>query len=231
MKAGIVAGITLAISAVVVCFVPLVNAAYTVTVNYEDTETYYEDEPYKDTETYYVDEPYQAVETYLETETLEYHIVEHHYGYAMEDLPTGAEPPCAWAFISLLNTDTASGTFTIHFYLTVERLTPIGEDRFELVSNDYQDSRELHLEPGEIGTWEKYWTEIDLAPEDNCRWGYEATGSNTIEKQRTVTKYRQVEKQRTVTKYRQVAKERPVTKQHQEMRFKRVTMLDYLLRY
>jgi hypothetical protein len=161
-----------------------------VNVSYQDTETYYENEPYQDTETYNV------------TEALEYHIIERHYGYAMENLPIGAKPPCAWGVISLLNTDTVSGKFIVHFHLTVEQLTPTGADRFDFVSNDYQDSKELHLEPGEIGTWEKYWTEIDLAPEDNCSWRYEVTGSKTVEKQRTVTKYRQVEQERTVTRYK-----------------------------
>ena len=193
--------------ALVVCLVPLVTVAYEVTVDYEDTETYYEDEPYEATETYY------------ETNPLDYHIVEYHEGYAMENLPPGANPPCAWALMTLLNTDTASGTFTVRLYLTVERLTPVGEDRYEFVSNDYQDTKQLHLEPGQIGTWQKYWTEIDLAPEDNCRWGYDIAGSNTTEKQRTVTRYRQVEKQRTVTK------------QRQETRYKKVTLLDYLLHY
>jgi hypothetical protein len=160
------------------------------------------DVPYQVTETYYENEPYQDVETYNETEPLEYHIVEYHEGYAMENLPIGAKPPCAWAIITLLNTDIVSGTFIVHFYLTVEFLTSIGEDRFDFVSQDYQDSKELYLEPGEIGTWEKYWTEIDLAPEDNCLWRYEVTGSKTIEKQRTVTKYREVQRERTVTHYK-----------------------------
>ena len=160
------------------------------------------DVPYQEMETYYLDEPYQDTETYNETEPLEYHIVNSLEGYAMENLPIGVEHPCPWASVTVLNTDTASGTFTVHFYLTNECLTPVAEDRFNFVSKDYQDSKELHLEPGEIGTMEKYWTEIDLADECGCRWGHEVTGSKTIEKQRTVTKYRQVARERTVTRYK-----------------------------
>ena len=40
------------IAVLVICFVPLMNTAYTAIVDYEDTETYYEDEPYQETETY-----------------------------------------------------------------------------------------------------------------------------------------------------------------------------------
>ena len=205
MKKVVISLVTVVAVVLVAGLVPLLEVPFPVTVQYQDTETYY------------VDEPYEVVETYFETETLEYHIVEYHVGYAMENLPIGAKPPCAWALITLLNTDTASGTFIIHLYLTVECLTPIGEDRFDFVSNDYQDSKELYLEPGEIGTWEKYWTEIDLSPESNCRWGYEVTGSKTVEKQRTATKYRQVQRERTVTRERT------------ETHYKRVPIFQYLL--
>ena len=40
-----------------------------------------------------------------------------------------------------------------------------------------------------------------------------------------------VEKQRTVTKYRQEERQRTVTKQRPETRYKKVTLLDYLLHY
>ena len=53
MKIGIVAGVIVLIIALVVCLVPGVEVAYTVTVDYQDTETYYEDEPYEDTGSYY----------------------------------------------------------------------------------------------------------------------------------------------------------------------------------
>ncbi len=40
-----------------------------------------------------------------------------------------------------------------------------------------------------------------------------------------------MEKVRTVTKYMQVEKERTVTKQRTETRYKKVTLLDYILHY
>ena len=52
MKVGIVAGIVIAILALVVWLAPLKTVAYEVTVNYEDVETYYENEPYQVTENY-----------------------------------------------------------------------------------------------------------------------------------------------------------------------------------
>lgn len=162
------------------------------------------DVPYQDTESYYEDEPYEATETYYETEPLQYHVVQYQQGYAMEDLPIGIEHSCPWVSLTVLNTDTVSETFTVYFYITVECLTPVAEDRFDFTSNDYQDSIELYLEPGEIGTVEKYWGEVGIAPHPcgGSYWGYEVTGSKTIEKQRTVTKYRQVQRERAVTCYK-----------------------------
>ena len=185
MKKVVISIVIVVAIALVVGFVPIVEV------------------PYQDTETYYVDEPYEVTETYYETEPLKYHIVNSLEGYAMENLPIGVELPCPWASVTVLNTDTASGTFIVHFTLTVECLTPIAESRFNFVSKDYQDGKELYLVAGEIGTTEKYWTEIDYIDDDcNCRWGHEVTGSKTIEKQRTVTKYREVERERTVTRYK-----------------------------
>ena len=64
MKIGIVVGIVIAVLALVVCLVPLKEVAYAVTVDYEDTETYYENEPYED------------IGTYSETAVLDYEVIE-----------------------------------------------------------------------------------------------------------------------------------------------------------
>lgn len=191
MKKIVIGIVIVAAFVVVVGFVPLMDI------------------PYETTETYYVDEPYEVIETYFETEPLEYHIITSSHGYAMENLPMGAEPPCCFVSITLLNTDTVSGTFIIRFYTTVKCLITIAEDRFSFVSEDYQDDEELYLEPGEIGTMEKYWTEVDIPTgvdmldECGCMWTMpDVTGSKTIERERTVTKYRQVERERTITRYK-----------------------------
>lgn len=186
----VVISIVIAVAVVVVVgFVPLVGAEY------------------RYTETYNEDEPYEVTETYTETEPLEYQILNRQYGIAMENLPIGVEPSCPYASITVLNTDTASGTFIVHFYLTVECLIPIGEDTFSFASNDYQDSKELYLEPGKIGTLEKYWVESDYVG-DRCdidAWSDDITpDTKQVEKERTVTKYRQVEKERLVFQYNRV---------------------------
>jgi len=46
-KIGIAVGIIILVAALVVCLIPLKTVAYTVMVDYQDTETYYEDEPYQ----------------------------------------------------------------------------------------------------------------------------------------------------------------------------------------
>jgi hypothetical protein len=64
MKVGIIISIVIAIAVLVIALVPLKEVAYTVTVDYEATETYYEREPY------------QAIESYTETVPLEYEVVD-----------------------------------------------------------------------------------------------------------------------------------------------------------
>ena len=92
----IVVGVILAIIAVVVCFVPLKEVAYTVTVDYQDVETYYEDEPY------------EAIETYYETEPLSYEVVEA-FAQVEETTPV--------AYVTLRNRDSVAGTFTVQLTL------------------------------------------------------------------------------------------------------------------
>jgi hypothetical protein len=62
-----------------------------------------------------------------------------------------------------------------------------------------------------------------ISEEGDEKWLADPTADNT--------EYRLVEKERTVTKYRQVEKQRTVTKQRPETRYKKVTILDYLLHY
>jgi len=238
MKIGIAVGIVIAIVALVVCLVPLKTVAYTVMVDYEDTETYYENEPY------------QVVENYTETVLCDYKVTKSYDEIVKvlyrddEEIPgvpreVGFGDPAPKGFVTVKNTDDAAGTFTIHFsfwewdeymsgFFPVER---------------YQEGEvELYIEPGEsdtavflayrlgtgtgeggmkeffdFDTWEPFY--ISYEPGG---WGWEYTiteATKTIEQERTVTRYRQVEKQRTVIK------------QHQETRYKKVTLLDYLLHY
>lgn len=225
MKIGITVGIVIAILALVVCLVPLKEVAYAVAVDYEDTETFYENEPYEDTETYYEDEPYEDIETYYEDEPLDYEVIksyvkkdtikEHQQiiigGIVFQDEVVNI--PIQVACVDVKNTDTIAGTFTVVFNVA------------EPMLGEHSLNRKLDLTPNQI--------ETATCPSENLGvWNYSITPSTkTIEKQREVTKYKQVEKQRTVTKYEQVEKQRVVTKQQEETRYKKITLLDYSLHY
>jgi len=191
MKIGIAIGATIVTLAVVICFAPLVTVPYEVTVDYQDTETYYEDEPYEDTE------------TYTETVPLDYEVVQ------TEGHVEGTTPAVS---VAVQNTDSVPGTFTVSLSI---RSNIWGELIYFL---DY-DEKELYLDPGETGTATNRADDVNVE-ESDWSWSYDVTpGTKEVEKERTVTKYRQVEKQRTVTR------------QRQETRYKKVTLLDYLLHY
>jgi len=280
MKAGMALCIiiALAIIALVACLVPLKEVPYTVTVDYQDTETYYENEPYEDIETYYEDEPYQVIETYYEDEpyeeteiyyedvSLNYQVInsyddEGSYqerrrivlgGVVVQDKIVTVYYPVV--HIVIKNIDDSAGEYGIRstldavnkdIYLTLDDDMTVNYDSFlfDALSYSYNkevtaiiqpdESKEITFEFKEVDTFEEYY-----------KWEYEITpGTKPIEKQRTITKhrqvekertvtrYREVEKERTVTKYRQVEKERTVIKQRPETRYKRITLIYYLLHY
>ena len=191
-------GIVIAIAALVICLVPLKTVAYTVMVDYEDTETYYESEPYDD------------VETYTETVPLEYEVVE-------SDIDV--EGQTATVSVIVRNQDSVAGTFTVGLSV-IYGCTFISPGSIQLTSMVASDEQELYLGPHDTGT---ATYSADNPYPANCgfdSWSYDVTpDTKEVERERTVTKYRQVEKQRTVTK------------QRQETRYKKVTLLDYLLHY
>lgn len=209
-KIGIAVGVIIAVVAIVVCLVPLKEVAYTVTVDYQDTETYYEDEP---------------CEVQI-TEPLDYEVVK-----AYEDIDKGTTPI---ACITLRNIDNVSGTFNIHFtFYAIEktaksifeaRYPELTKEEWKMLSRKYRGDVALNLEAGQVGTaryiakrqlTEHIFDDVDMDV-DEWFWEHEVSpGTKTV----TKTEYRQVEKQRTVTK------------QHPETRYKRITLLDYLLHY
>lgn len=212
MKIGIVAGVIVLVIALIVCLVPLKEVAYTLAVDYEDIETYYEDEPYEDTETYCEPVPLSYDETsYVKEDTIK----ERHRiiigGIVFQD--EVVEIPIQVASVDVRNTDDIAGSFTVSFY----GITPLfGSPSL---------NKKLDLSPGEVKT-------ATCPTETLGTWHYDVIPSTkTVEKERIVTKYRQVEKQRTITAYRQVEKERTVWKKRLETGYKKVTVLDYLLHY
>ena len=181
MKIGIAVGVVIAVVALVICLVPLKWASYEVTVDYEDIETYYENEPYED------------IEIYTETVPLEYEVVE-------SDIDV--EGQTATVSVVLRNQDSVTGTFTVDLSI-IYGCTFIGPGSIELTSMVASDEQELYLEPDDMGT---ATYNADNPYPSNCgfdSWSYEITPSTKeVKGERTVTKYKQVEKQRTVTRQR-----------------------------
>jgi len=200
VKIGIAVAVAVATLALVICLVPLKEVSCAVTVDYEDTETYYENEAYNATETYTENVPLSfEANDYIKDDT----ILEHRQliigGIVFQD--EIVEVPIEIACVKVKNTDDIVGTFTVSF------------SGFEPMFGEISLTRTLSLAPGQRETAECPADSID-------DWDYEVMpGTKQVEQERTVTKYRQVEKQRTVTR------------QRPETRYKRVTLLDYLLHY
>ena len=177
--------IVLAIVAAIVwvgAFVPLVETAYAVTVQYEDTETYY------------VDEPYEVTETYSETVPLDYDVVRNE-AYVQGNT--------FHASVEVRNEDDSAGTFLVEFSV-VYGCTFISPGSIHITSTPFDHEEELHLAPKAKRT--ARFT-VDNEEPANCdvdSWSYWVSPSTKeVVQERTVTEYRQVEKERTVTKERE----------------------------
>jgi len=190
-KVAIIIGIV-AIIAIVICAVPLISAPYTVLVDYEDTETYYEDEPYQSTETYTENVP-------LTFETNAY--VDEDVTYEHQQIIIGGivfqdeivEVTIYIASVEVKNIDDVAGEFVVSF------------SGFQPMFGEHSLTRTLDLSPGQEETAE--------CPADVINdWDYQVMpGTKEVAQQRTVTKYRQVEKQRTVIKQQQETRYKKVT--------------------
>jgi len=199
-KIGITIGI-IAVIAIIICLPTLKSVPYTVMVDYEDTQTYYEDEPYLATETYIEQVPLDfESDGYLRRETNE----ERHTiiigDVVFQDEIVEVEFDVAK--VDVTNFDDVSGDFVVSF------------SGFIPMFGQTTLTRTLTLGPGQTSTAECPGNSIIN------EWDYEVTpDTKGVEKERTVTKYEQVEKQRTVTR------------QREETHYKKVTLLDYLLHY
>ena len=200
MKIGIIIGVVILVLALVICLVPLKEVAYAVTVDYEDTETYYEDEPYEVTETYTEDVPLSfEADGYVKTDT-----IEEHQQIIIGDVVVYDEivdVPIQVACVDVENTDDIAGNFTVSF------------SGIDPMFGSPSLTTSLNLGVGEQKTAECPAESLD-------DWSYEVTPST-----------KEVEGERTIIKYRQVEKQRTVIKQRQETRYKKATLLDYLLHY
>jgi hypothetical protein len=168
-------GIIIAVAIVlVVGFVPLVGVAY------------------QDTETYYVDEPYQDVETYTETELVpQVEIIESHMDI---------EGDVLWVRGQVEN---SSNTTFATIDVSIQATCPVKgvEDSYtgKSVVLDYP----VAFNPGEVRNFEATFDRNVV--EDNYTLKiYQPLAETSVEKERTVTRYRQVEKERLVIQYGKV---------------------------
>ena len=157
--------------------------SYEVTVDYEDIEIYYENEPYQVTENYTENVPLSfEANAYVDED-----VIYEHQQIIIGDIVFQdeiVEVPIYIACVQVKNTDDVAGEFVVSF------------SGFEPMFGDPSLTRTLSLDPGEQET-------VECPAESIDDWSYEVTpDTKPVEQERTVTKYQQVEKQRTVTKQR-----------------------------
>ena len=210
MKIGIIIGVVIVILGLVICLVPLKEVACTVTVDYEDTETYYENEPLE----------YRELDSFT-TEAID--DVRGHATMRGYDLPDEiVEWPNFAVYVVVQNLDDVPGTFEILYTCVGTANKSAAEEPqwfVQLIPEEYQElldikcyagSRELYLHPREVGIAICPQSGVNIGSDRVPWWsgGYEVIpGTKPVEKQQTVTK------------------------QRQETRYKKVTLLDYLLHY
>lgn len=207
---------------VTIGFIPIVEVPYTLNVQYQDTETYYELEPCEIVETYYENEPYEVVEVYNDVVPLNYEtnayitedtIQEHNSviigGVAFQD--EIVDVPVQVANVDIKNTDDIPGSFTISF------------SGINSIFGSVLLTQTLDILPGETKTAKCVTESIGI-------WDYDIIpGTKSVIGERIVTKYRQIERERTTTMTIQVLKERPVTKERTEIHYKRIPIFAYLI--
>jgi hypothetical protein len=169
----IIIGIVIAVAVVVVVgFVPLIDV------------------PYQATQTYYENEPYQDVETYTETELVpQVEIIEQHMDI---------EGDVLWIRGQVENSSNATfATIDVSIQATCPVKDVEGSYTGKSVVLDYP----VAFKPGEVRDFEATFDRNVV--EDNYTLKiYQPLAEVSVEKERTVTKYRQVEKERAVTYYK-----------------------------
>lgn len=250
MKIGITVGVVIAILALVACLVPFKEVAYTVTVDYQDVETYYEDEPYEEIETYTEVEPltYEVIKSYTDTDSYKERRRIVIGGVVFQDEIVEVFYPIG--YVTLQNTDSVDGVFEVQFtFYALEKLDAamFGHPDFNFTDylaaedpSSYLDKLDWNkLDWGRIMIYSEVYSKQESLTIEPDKTGTTKYGVPDIDMDKDVWKWeytiteatKTVEKQRTVTKYRQVEKERTVIKQRPETHYKKVTLLDYLLHY
>ena len=227
MKKTIVSVVIVVAIALIVGFVPLLDVPYQDTETYymdepyEATETYYEREPIA----YEVVESYTDRGSYLERRRIviggtvfQDEIVEVLYPVGCVTLQNKDSVSGTFAVQFTYHAKDRSSAaqlchpdFDFADYLAAEDqeayLDTLDWNRLDweqcmFFADRYDGEEELTLEPGQVGTAKYSAQGIDM-DEDVWKWDYTIIeGTKEVEKERTVTKYRQVEQERTVTHYK-----------------------------
>lgn len=244
----IVMGIVVAaIIALVVGFVPIIEVPYTKTAQYQDTETYYEEEPYQATEIYYEDEPYEVKETYYETEPLAYEVVKSYTdrdsyqerrrivigGVVFQDEIVEVFYPIG--YVTLQNRDSVSGTFGVQFtFYALEKLEAgmFGHPDFDFTDYLAAEDPDSYLDKLDWGKldWGKVIIYCDVYDEqESLTLESDKTGTATatipdIDMDKHVWKweYTITEATKTVEQERTVTKYRQVEKERTVTKYRQV---------
>jgi len=219
----IVIGIAVILAAfLIICLVPLKEAAYTVTIDYQDTETYHETEPYEDMETCVVTEPLK----YQRVGIAGTQVVGDKWGphYELKNRDSVAGYFDVRVTMYGLSWDT---WYDLQYEYGYECNLPSKDILKEHKEYFYTFEGRIYAEPGEKG--EIFFPMCDAK---NIPHQYYYNSDYIVMdywevSPQEVTKTKVVK----VTKYRQVEKQRTVTKQRPETRYRKVTLLDYLLHY
>jgi hypothetical protein len=148
------------------------------------------DVPYQDTETYYVDEPYQDVETYTETELVpQVEILEHHMDIVGDVL---------WILGKVKNSSNI--TFAT-LDVSIHAICPVRDVEDSYYAKSVVLDYPVAFKPGEVRDFSATF-DRNLVEDSYSLKIYQPLAEIVVEKERTVTKYRQVERERAVTRYK-----------------------------
>lgn len=193
---------------------------YPIEVPYQEDETYYVDVPYQEDETYYVDVPYQDQESYEDTEVYYDQDYVCHTEYENE---CHYEQVCHSEYERQCHDERQC--YNTPGNRDCQEVEECGTNahgericKTRKVCNDVPGREECRDVPKCENVPHQVCNNQDVCnqvPHERC--GYESVQkTRTVTKWRTVTKYRQEARTRTVTKYRQEARTRTVTKYRTE---------------
>lgn len=228
----VVIGIVIVVAiALVAVFVPLIEVPYTITVTYYEDEPYEAIETYSETQplSYEVMASYTDTESYNVRHRIviggivfQDEIVEVFYpvGYVTVKNTDTIDGVFGIQFtFYAVDKSTAAiagqglSDFKFEDYLAAQdpdsylaklNWDNLDWDKVMIFCEQYNRQENTTLQPGEIATVSYSVQGIDI---DKMAWKWEYTitePTKTVEKEKTVTKYRQVERERTETRYKKV---------------------------